>query len=266
MIRTVDFNVILFEALQLAGQDRSNIQPSTFAQFRDFANSRMRFMWDAFEWIEAVRVQEVTTAAQSDSTVYFVPPAGAEELLRVFVGNPLVSPNVKEVSFTIYVKEAGTAPNIYPERRVALPSGFSASDSLYLVYKIEKPTFFGDIYSSTQAYSTNSQVYFDIDGNRGSASPAPGKRCKANFYTALEDTTIGQSPFTHPELWKMVEIPYFAASYLPRALHADWLRSEMQIELARMVESDAEYALTEEIGKVTKTQGQAQRLNMTNIY
>lgn len=254
-MRTVDFNVILFEALQVAGQDRQNIQQSTFAQFRDFANSRMRYMWDAFEWPEAIKIQELSITTEN-GVLSAAAPSDSEELLRVFNNNPLSQTNNKEHTFTIYFNTSGI-------RRLAFPAGVG---SAFLIYKSTKPVFYGDSWIPSIPYSIGAQAYFDIGANKGGYMPTAGKPCTANFYTCIDPAAPGESPATHPAKWKKVEIPYFAASYLPRAMHSDWLRSEMQFDLAQAVEQEAEFALTEEIGKVTKIQGQSQRLNIINLY
>jgi hypothetical protein len=253
-MKTIDFSTILFESLQVAGQDRYNIQPETFSQFRDFANARLRFAWDAFEWPDAVRVSELTLTTENGVT-FAVYPANAVDILHVYVNNPLSTTSNKEVSFKIY-QDGATKKLIF----------LSNPETAWVEYKIEKPVVFGDAWSASVSYRVGAQAYFDSGSSSGSIIPVVGFPHSGNFYKCLINTNIGESPSTAPTKWQKVEIPYFMASYVPRAVHADWLRSEMQIELAGAAEQVAEYVLTEEIGKVTRTQGQTDRLNFIYTY
>lgn len=257
-MRTIDFNTILFESLQLAGQDRNNLtsQPETFQQFRDFANSRMRYAWDSFEWPFAIRFAQVvvTTVNEVMEAEY---PADADEILRAYTSNPLSTTNVKEVQFRIY--DNGTT------RKIVFVNN---PEDAWIEYKVKKPTIFGDPYKNDIVYRAGAQVFFDTESESGGLAPAMGRGYKANFYNCISDTTPGTKPTSvgGATKWQKVEIPYFMGSYIPRAVYSDWLRSEMQIDLARMAEEEAEIALTEEISKITKLQGQSSRLNIINNY
>lgn len=257
-MRTIDFNTVLFEALQLAGQDRNNLdsQPETFYQFRDFANNRFRYAWDAFEWPQLIRVSKLTVNAVSGVNEADF-PADADEILAVYTNNPLSSTNVKQVQFRIY--DNGTA------RKLVF---LSNPEGAWVEYKIQKPILWGDQYKNDIPYLAGAQVYFDAGDESGKLVPSMGKPYKANFYNCIANTTAGTKPTSVGGnlKWQKVEIPYFMASYLPRAIFSDWLRSEMQLDLANAADQEAEFALTEEIGKITKMQGQVSRLNIINHY
>jgi hypothetical protein len=257
-VRTIDFNTVLFEALQLAGQDRNNLvsQPETFQQFRDFANGRIRYAWDAFEWPYATRFTQVTVNEVSgvQEASY---PAEADEIIGVYTENPLAKTNIKEVQFRIY--DNGS------ERKIVF---INNPGDCWVEYKVKKPYIFGDPYKNDIVYRTGAQVFFDTESESGSLSPQMGRGYRGNFYNCISDTTVGTKPTSTggANKWQKVDIPYFMAAYLPRAVHADWLRSEMQLDVARLAEEEAEMVLTEEISKVTKLQGQANRINIINNY
>ena len=79
-MRTIDFSQVLFNALQFSGNDRHNIMPETFSQFRDFSSTRLREAWETFEWPDICRVAPFTstTATVSDD---------GSDVISVFHGN-----------------------------------------------------------------------------------------------------------------------------------------------------------------------------------
>lgn len=253
-MRTVDFSTILFESLQVAGQDRHSISTQTFAQFRDFANARMRYAWDVFNWPDIVKIVEISPTEVDGVTQYPV-PADAEQVLHVYINNPLATTVVKELTFRIY-QDGDVSKLIF----------LTNPTTAFLEYKIARPVISGSAWDSSIPYYVGSQCYFDSGSNTGSVIALPGKPHKGNFYNCIVNANIGESPFTHPHKWEKVNIPYFLTSYIPRAVLSDWLRSEMQFDLAQATEQEAEFVLGEEIGKITKTQGQVERLNFHNTY
>jgi hypothetical protein len=69
-MRTIDFSQVLFNALQFSGNDRHNIMPETFSQFRDFASTRLREAWETFEWPDVCRVVPFNSTTATVSSAY----------------------------------------------------------------------------------------------------------------------------------------------------------------------------------------------------
>jgi hypothetical protein len=107
-----------------------------------------------------------------------------------------------------------------------------------------RPQLTGDQYS-TSAYSSGTQVYFN-----------------GNFYESNADAASSESPETAASKWDIVEIPYIFQGYLIRGVHADYLRSTGNAELASAADADAEAVITVETDKLLRQQGQVKRLNV----
>lgn len=253
-MRLIDFSTILFEGLQLAGQDRHLLSDETFAQFRDFANQRLRMAWESQDWPDLVRVSQFTVTATS-GTVTAAIPADAGEVLNCYDQDPLLTTRAMPLSYRIY--NDGSV--------VKLVFGSDPS-TVWGEYRVKKPDLTGDIWDSSVAYSVGAQAYFDSGSNTGTAVPVPGKPHYGNFYECLTATTAGQSPSTHPAYWQKKELPYVFGSYISRGMYSDWLRSEMQIELAQIAEAEAASFLEMEVDKVLRQQKQSNRINMVRTY
>jgi len=253
-VRLTNFSSVLFEGLQLAGQDRHNISDETFAQFRDFGNARLRQAWESQDWPDLVRVAQLTVTT-SNGLVTAAIPADAGEVLECYTGDPLTSTRVSTLAFRVY--DNGTTQY--------LVFG-SDPGTVWAEYRIKRPELVGDVWSSSVAYAVGAQAYFDSGSNTGTAVPVAGKPHYGDFYECVGATTAGQSPFTHASLWTRKNIPYAFASYMARGMYADWLRSEMQTEAAQVAEVEAESYLIMEVDKVLRQQKQAGRINMTRTY
>lgn len=253
-MRTIDFSTILFEGLQLAGQDRHIISGETFAQFRDFGNQRLRMAWESQDWPDLVRVSQFTVTAVS-GTVTAAIPADAGEVLNCYDQDPLLTTRAMPLSYRIY-NDGSTVKLVFG----------SDPSTVWGEYRVKKPELVGDVWDSSVAYSVGAQAYFDSGSNTGSAIPVSGKPHYGNFYECLTATTAGQSPSTHPAYWQKKEIPYVFGSYMARGMYSDWLRSEMQIELAQVAEAEAASFLDMEVDKVLRQQKQSNRINMIRTY
>ena len=253
-MRAVNFSTILFEGIQLAGQDRHNISDETFAQFRDFANQRLRMAWESQDWPDLVRVAQLTVNG-STGTVTAAIPADAGEVLNCYDQDPLLTPKAQPLSYRIY--NDGSV--------VKLVFGSDPS-TVWGEYRVKKPELFGDVWSSSLAYSVGAQAYFDSGSGTGTTMPIPGKPHYGDFYECLEATTAGQSPVTHPAKWAKKEVPYIFGTFVSRGMYADWLRSELQIEAAQVAEQEAQAMLDLEIDKIFRQQKQSIRINMIRTY
>ena len=100
-MRTVNFSTILFEGLQLSGLDRHNIGDETFAQFRDFANQRLRMAWESQDWPDIIRVSQLTVDATT-GTVTAAIPTDAGEVLNCYDQDPLLTTKAQPLSYRIY--------------------------------------------------------------------------------------------------------------------------------------------------------------------
>ena len=133
-------------------------------------------------------------------------------------------------------------------------------------YRIKKPELFGDIWSTSVAYSVGAQAYFDSGSNTGTSMPVVGKPHYGDFWECTEATTTGQSPSTHPSKWVKKDVPYIFGTYISRGMYADWLRSELQIEASQVSEAEAQAMLEAEVDKVIRQQKQGTRINMIRTY
>lgn len=253
-MRLTNFSSVLFEGLQLAGQDRHNISDETFAQFRDFGNARLRQAWESQDWPDLVRVAQLVVS-ESNGLVTAAIPADAGEVLECYTGDPLTSTRVSTLTFRVY--DNGTSQY--------LVFG-SDPGTVWAEYRIKRPELVGDVWSPSVAYSIGAQAYFDSGSGTGTAVPVAGKPHYGDFYECLAATTAGQSPTTHASKWVRKNVPYVFASYIARGMYADWLRSEMQIEAAQVAEVEAENYLIMEVDKVLRQQKQAGRINMIRTY
>lgn len=255
-MRTVDFSQVFFNALQFSGNDRQNIQPETFAQFRDFINYRLREIWESFPWTETTVITNFTVTVAND-IAYFTPAANADEILGVFNKNPLVTSRALDIDYKIW-EDNGT-------EKVVISN--SLSEGWYL-YRKSCPQLTGDLYNNTLSggYSVGAQVYFDSGSGTGTFLPVAGKPHAGNFYNCIAVANAGESPSTHPAKWQKVEIPYNFGTPLAWGSTANWFLSEGMMNEAAVIEQKYEQVREQEYDKATRQQGQITRLNMVRTY
>ena len=255
-MRTTDFSQVLFDALQYSGNDRHNITDETFAQFRDFAHSRLREAWEMNQWTDVCRIADFTTTQDESGTNYFVPSDDASEILGVWNKNPQDSTRAKELTYQIY--------NNGNEIRIVIPSIISVGSYMY---RQKCPQLTGDPYSPTVVYYSGAQVYFDSGSGTGALTPVQGKPHSGNFYICITpSTSVGQSPSTHPQYWEKVNIPYVFGSFMSWGAAANWYVSETMIQEATTIEAKANQVLEQELDKLLRQQGQFGRMNVFKTY
>jgi hypothetical protein len=254
-MRTTHFSPILFNALQLAGQDRQYITSETFAQFRDFISDRTRMIWESQDWPDLVRVAQLTVTDDGNGRVTAAIPADAGEILACYDSNPLVTSRSSQTTFRLY--DNGTTQVL---------NFLSDPGTVWAEYRTKRPELSGDLYDPALAYSVGAQMYFDSGSNTGTYTPVAGKPHYGNFYNCLEATTAGQTPATHPAKWQIVNIPYLFSSYAARGTFADWLRSELQLEAAQVAEAEAERIMADTVDIILRQQQQVGRINMNRTY
>lgn len=255
-MRTTNFSQVLFDALQYSGNDRHNITDETFAQFRDFASSRMREAWESNQWSDVCRIVDFTTTQDVSGTNYFVPSADASEILGVWNMNPQDTSRAKQIDYQIY--------NEGSEIRIILPSIIVNGSYLY---RQNCPVLTGDPYDSSIPYYAGVQIYFDSGSGTGSTTPVQGKPHSGNFYICVTpSTSAGQNPTTHPAYWEKVNIPYIFGSFMAWGAAANWYVSETMIQEAAIIEGKATQVLEQEYDKFLRQQGQFGKINMNRTY
>jgi hypothetical protein len=255
-MRTTDFSQVLFDALQYSGNDRHNITDETFAQFRDFAHSRLREAWESNQWSDVCRIENFTTTQDESGTNYFVPSEDASEILGVWNKNPQDTTRAKQLGYQIY--------NTGSEIRIILQSVITEGSYLY---RQKCPQLTGDPYDSSVVYYSGSQIYFDSGSGTGSKTPVQGKPHSGNFYVCVTpSTSAGQNPNTHPSLWEKIEIPYIFGSFMAWGSAANWYASETMLNEATIIEGKATQILEQEYDKFLRQQGQFGKINMDRTY
>jgi len=255
-MRTTDFSQVLFDALQYSGGDRHNITDETFAQFRDFSQSRLREAWESNQWSDICRIVDYTTTQDASGTNYFVPSADASEILGVWNKNPQDTTRAKQIDYQIY--------NDGTDIRIVLPSIITEGSYLY---RQKCPQLTGDPYQTNVVYYLNSQIYFDSGSGTGALMPVQGKPHNGNFYICLANSTsAGQNPNSDPSLWSKIEIPYIFGSFMAWGSAANWFVSETMINEATVIEQKAQQVLEQEYDKFLRQQGQFGKINMLRTY
>ncbi len=255
-MRNANYSQVLFDALQYSGNDRQNITPDTFAQFRDFSNARMREAWEASQWTDICRIAKNAITVDALGVASFVPIATAGEILAVYSKNPQETTKAVQIPYQLY--DLGTS------RRVIVNSSVS---EVWYVYRLICPILTGELFDPTVVYFRDVQVYFDAGSGTGSYTPVLGKPHAGNFYTCTASSTIaGQSPTTNASSWTKIDIPYIFSSFMSWASAANWFVSEGQIQEAATIEAKAKEVLDMEYDKMLRQQSQFGRINMTNTY
>ena len=253
-MKTVDFSRILNDSLQLCGLDRREFNDATFMQMRDFASTRLRIAWEHDRWPDLIRIQEVNVLEENDM-YYCQKPTGSGEILGIWTENPLISTRGLGLDYTLYTTDT--------EERLVLQGQISTN--VFIEYRIAPTDLFGEVWQSSTTYSVGSQCYFDAGSNSGTYQPVNGKPQVGNFYVCLTSNT-NTNPNTNTANWQKVKIPYIFGNYVSRAVFADYLRSEGQLDSARIAESEAKTFLDMEIDKIVRQQGQIQKTNFIQPY
>lgn len=255
-MRTADFSRILFESIQLCGLDRDEISDPTFSQIRDFASMRLRYAWEYDTFPQTIRYAELAILKETaEGAPYFVLPADCGEIFAVWEKNPITT--TRNAQLTFLLADTDT------EERAYLT--VSKEGTVWVEYRIKCPELNGVLWDADTEYVAGAQTYFDSGAISGSYRPVLGKTYNGNFYTSLR-TNQNKKPSESPNDWKIIKIPHIFATYVSRAVYADYLRSEGQIENAKVAEQEAQAFLDEEIDKIARQQGQTRRINFINPY
>lgn len=282
-MRIIDFETILAQSLQLCGLDTGNISTETFNQFRDFANHRLRFGFEYEAWPQLVRTTQLPITHFGDVHSITIPADGtvtnAEGTFKVDIGtvlqvtleDPRTTGKVKELPWTFDEYELSVGNGIFRDVERILVNEKDAAFA-YVTYRIDCPELIGDLWTS-QTYYTNQQAYWAYANGKYFA-PTTGVNFagrKGNFWRCIRTATtaphISNSTIpTSSDLWERVRIPLFLGNFIIKGCHADWLRSELQIEYAQAIEREAMAVLDMEVNKAIIQQGVQPRLKFNQIY
>ena len=259
-MRLTDFSTVLFDAVNLCGYDLSNITAQNFRTVRQFANQRLRIAWESFPWFSLTRFSEATVSHNQTTDLRTVAiPSDCGEVVGVYSKNPLTTTQAVYVSYAL--------TDINGVETIIVNTPFQ---SVWLEYRIRRPELNGEVWDANTAYHTGAQVYFDSASGTGALMPVAGYAHTANFYVATSSIPAGVKPPNAVNggdvRWVKIEIPYMFASYISRAIYADFLRSEQQYEDAGKADSDATAVLEQEYDKELRQQGQIRRINFIDTY
>jgi hypothetical protein len=258
-VRTTDFSTVLFDAVNLCGYDLSNITEQQFRTVRQFANQRLRIAWESFPWFSLTRFAEVAVVVNATTGLRTVAvPTLSGEVVGVYSQNPLTTTQAVYVSYAL--TEINNVETIIVNTPIT---------KVWVEYRIKRPEMFGDVWSASVTYRAGAQVYFDSSSGLGTLMPVAGYAHTANFYTTSTTLPIGTKPVFvggGDARWVKVSIPYMFASYISRAVYADFLRSEQQYEDAGKADIDASAVLEQEYDKELRQQGQIRRINFIDTY
>jgi hypothetical protein len=131
---------------------------------------------------------------------------------------------------------------------------FDNVPSCWVRYRLRAPFLKGANFSATAAYAVDEQSYFSTTSAAGNV--------RANFYDCIVPTAAGESPVTVPAKWAVVSIPYNFAEWLIHAAAADMLSKDAKDDWAGDEMSLAQEALSRELDKLERQQGQEPEWNV----
>lgn len=283
-MRTIDYETILAQAFQLTGLDRENVNTQDFNQIRDFANFRIRLAWEYDAWPDLLRTTLFPVV--NDNTMHYViiPNDGivtnSQGTFKVNVGDifqvtkedPRTMGKHTVVGFSVdeydQVVDGAVQDTV---KRLIIDS--ANTNEVYVTYRLECPELVGDLYQSGITYQPGQQVYYAYSSDSYFAPTTgvlyAGK--KGNFWKCLEATSTkpnidGNSSPTAGDKWEKVKIPLFLGQFIIKGVHADWLKSEMQIDFGRTIDLESQSLLDFEVHKIITQQGHSPKLNFNQIY
>ena len=246
-MKTIYFSDILYTALQLCGLDRNLTTLDRFATVRDFASRRLQTIWEAQDWYDLKRYVKCQSTIVDERRKVTL-PAGVGQVNAVWNRDPLAHNSI-EKDFTIYNGE--------------LYLGNDIDTEVWVEYRLDAPRLFGNPWSSTVTYSTGAQVYYDAgaaDAVQTALVPKEGTPHMGDFYEYIGTTpTITVTPIVGA--WQKIQIPKLFNSYVVHGVHADYQRSQGQLELAQGAEGDCAQALDQAVDQALRQQGQTRRIN-----
>jgi hypothetical protein len=284
-MRTIDFETIMVQSLQVCGMDRYSINEQTFGQVRDFANNRVRFAWEYDAWPDLIRSVRFPVTHNNSIHYITIPNDGivsnTEGTFKVDVGNvlqvtaedPRTTGKVKEIGFSFDEQEQVLSNFVTTTvRRIIVDSPDAAE--LFVTFRINCPEFIGEIFRNGTTYSPGEVVYYAYNTAGDYFAPVRGTAFagrKGNFWKCLIQTSEVPNPNgaylpSANDKWERVKIPQFMGQYIIKGIHSDWLKSEQQIQEGLALDKDALALLDFEVHKVIVQQGQTPRIKFNQIY
>ena len=192
-------------------------------------------------------------------------PQGSLHGLAIYTNDPRQTTKAIPLPF-IAEDFADQTPETFNDD-VSYLRSFNTSQQ-FVQYRLTPPRMFGVKYDSTTAYSTGSQVYFDLGQNSGNYNITDkAKLSRGDFFFANTSVIPGVTPANQTgESWQILEIPARFRDYLANSVSSDFLKSEGRAEEAAMFEQLAEGSIQQQIDVLIRQQGQNQRLNMVYTY
>ena len=282
-MRTTDFETILAQSIQLIGMDRNNLSEETFEQIRDFANYRLKYAYEYDVWPELTRITKFPVTNAGNMHYIVLPENGVVTntegtfktdvgtIFQVTVEDPRSKGKVREVGFSFDEYETEVSTGVFNTVK-RLIVDIEGQSELYITYRLNCPELIGNMWKN-QTYYPQQSVYWAYATDKYFA-PTSGPSYagkKGNFWKCVSNATtspnIGNnnSPVANDK-WEKVKIPAFLSQYIIKAVHSDWLRSELQVELAQVVEKEAQGLLDFEIQKCIVQQGIQPRMKFNKIY
>lgn len=275
-MRTTSYQSVLHGVLRLARIEPAVAQREDVAQLAEFIAERLSAAREAYLWPEDLILEQRTLRAPYDATATYADGAEVyfeydetcyEALEAIAVGESPATAPLKWLALESWPRVLGWAPawqteplgtvvHVWVEdprlsdsaaeldfkelrEGVLLPPDAPAA-----VWVQHRPADLEWVdwieWSATAIYTAGEVMYF-TDGE---------------LYCALETTTAGQSPTTHPALWAVQEFPERLAKAVKRGAYGDWLLSNGQDEKATAQESAFWAELDEQAAILTKQQGQ----------
>jgi len=161
--------------------------------------------------------------------------------------------------------------NVWTTSKRLIIDNKSISDA-YVTYRINCPELTGDIWKQTTYYPSQIVYWAYIPAKYFAPVVGPnypGK--KGNFWKCLTVTSTSPNINNNnnpvaSDAWEKLKIPVFFGNYIIKGCHADWLKSELQIEAGLAIEKEAQSFLDFEVQKAIVQQGVAPRLKFNQIY
>jgi hypothetical protein len=192
-------------------------------------------------------------------------PVNADTVQGVYNRDPRTTTKTQQVA---WIQEDSGISSGYVEASEQKYIITRTADQICIEYSIENPVVWGDVYSNTTTYLTGAQFFYYRYHNPedNHLNPTNDRKMKGDFYSPVTQLNAGTSPLTNPGDYKIIPIPDLFKDFLINAMHADWLKSEGQFELAMAAEQLAEKGTQDAIDKVLRQEGQVQRMNMQYTY
>lgn len=250
-MRTIPFSEILYSTLQMCGLDRNLTTADRFSTVRDFVSRRLQTIWESQDWPDQRRYVKCDSTLNEGRRKVTLPVGFSGQVLAVWNKDPLAWTAV-EKDFSLYDGEVYLVND--------------ADATVWVEYRMDAPKLFGTHWKSATTYSKGAQCYYDTgaaDTIETGLVPKEGCPVVGNFYEYTGETAqSGQIPPIG--VWQLVQIPRIFGSYLIHGCHADYLRSQGQMEEARAAEADASQAFDEAVDQVLRQQGQTRKINFRN--